>query len=378
MELYDYQKIKANTSGALYWAMGTGKTYASLYWLQGNNCKNAVIVCPASVVTQWEQAVSTLNITKNIHIVSYSSVWRDKNKHLFELDNYCCILDECQYINNKSKQTDSCMVLCNNADYILLLSGTPCDGKYEKLYNQLKVLGYEKNKTYFERRYCHIAMEKVPFLPYPLKVVKWYKNIPELKEVMTQLNINIKTLNSVALPTTQTVRSYHRVKSTATDYHSLRQEGSIIGCTDKVEYIKTLINSTNDRIVIFYNYNQELDTLRAIIDKPISEVNGHKHDLTAYNDLSNSTTLVQYKAGSAGLNLQKAHYTIFASPPVSSIDYEQAKARTHRIGQNKKCIYYTPITYGIEERIYSALAQKKDYSEQLFKQDVTKGVINIR
>ena len=73
-------------------------------------------------------------------------------------------------------------------------------------------------------------------------------------------------------------------------------------------------------------------------------------------------------AGSMGLNLQKANVAVYFSPPLESIKYEQSKKRIHRIGQNDRCIYYRLITAGsIEERIYAVLAERKDYTDALFK-----------
>lgn len=67
------------------------------------------------------------------------------------------------------------------------------------------------------------------------------------------------------------------------------------------------------------------------------------------------------------MNLQNSRICIFFSLCLSYSDYEQAKARVHRIGQNRNCIFYTIICEdSVEEDILYTLAERRDYSEQLF------------
>ena len=79
-------------------------------------------------------------------------------------------------------------------------------------------------------------------------------------------------------------------------------------------------------------------------------VNGSIKDLTAYEQESNSVTLVQYQAGAMGLNLQKCNKIIYFSLPERSELFEQSKKRTHRIGQSKPCFYYIMMAKGTVER----------------------------
>lgn len=85
---------------------------------------------------------------------------------------------------------------------------------------------------------------------------------------------------------------------------------------DKISRLIDLVNSTSDRVIIFYNFNTELEALRKVLfDRPISIVNGQIKDLKAYENNDNSVTLIQYQAGAMGLNLQKANRIIYFSLP---------------------------------------------------------------
>jgi SNF2 family DNA or RNA helicase len=138
---------------------------------------------------------------------------------------------------------------------------------------------------------------------------------------------------------------------------------------NKLDAYKDLIDSTDDRLIVFYNFNDELQRLLQLVeDKPISIVNGETKDLTAYDDHNNSITFVQYQAGAMGLNLQKSNKIIYFTLPQSSELFEQSKKRIHRIGQNQRCFYYLPICIdSVEEDIFATLEMRKDYTDELFK-----------
>lgn len=138
----------------------------------------------------------------------------------------------------------------------------------------------------------------------------------------------------------------------------------------KLDAFRDLVQSTDDRLIVFYNFNIELNALLKVVgeaEKPFSVCNGDMRDFYAYNELDNSVTFIQYQAGAMGLNLQKANKIVYFTPPLSSELYEQSKKRIHRIGQDRPCYYYNlVVTNSIEETIYSVLKQRKDFTDALF------------
>ena len=140
----------------------------------------------------------------------------------------------------------------------------------------------------------------------------------------------------------------------------------------KLEAFRDLVESTNDRLIVFYNFNRELDILVDQLDASvhISVVNGQRKDLQIYDEYDDSITFIQYQAGAMGLNLQKANKIVYFTPPLSSELFEQSKKRIHRIGQEKPCFYYyLTCKNSIEEKIYKTLAMRKNYTEALFEQE---------
>ncbi len=140
----------------------------------------------------------------------------------------------------------------------------------------------------------------------------------------------------------------------------------------KKKAFEDLLDSTNDRLIVFYNFQVELAILTDILikhERPFSIINGNTKDLSAYENSEDSVTLIQYQAGAMGLNLQKANKIVYFTPPVASELFEQSKKRIHRIGQEKTCFYYYLICRNsIEEKIYRTLAMRRDYTEALFEE----------
>ena len=139
---------------------------------------------------------------------------------------------------------------------------------------------------------------------------------------------------------------------------------------NKIDALKDLIQSTSDRLIVFYNFNDELDILKRIcntLKRPYSEVNGSVKDLTNYEEKNDSVTFCQYQAASMGLNLQKCNKIIYFSLPERSELFEQSKKRVHRIGQSSPCFYYILMAKNtVDEQIKRTLEMRKDFTDELF------------
>ena len=144
--------------------------------------------------------------------------------------------------------------------------------------------------------------------------------------------------------------------------------------TEKLEGFKDLVQSTEDRLIVFYNFTAEYEAMKAIaeeLERPVSVVRGGEDDRTAYEESDNSITFIQYQAGAMGGNFQKANKIIYFTLPLGkgSCDlWEQSKKRIHRIGQNNTCFYYYLLVKGsIEEKNLAALQEGKELTDELFK-----------
>lgn len=130
--------------------------------------------------------------------------------------------------------------------------------------------------------------------------------------------------------------------------------------------------SEHPRVIIFYNYNYELELLRALDygkKVKVAEWNGHKH-----MEIPRSKSwvyLVQYTAGAEGWNCTKTDTMIFFSQNYSYKIMKQAAGRIDRLNTPYKDLYYYHLKSksGIDLGIAKALKEKKKFNERKFSGD---------
>lgn len=432
MRLLEYQKVgledlKNYKRCAFYWDMGLGKTFVGAEKLLSHKGKINIVICQKSKVDDWIEHFKTYykipvydltqkKILSNfcntdisrVGIINYDLLHR--RPELCELKELNILLDESSMIKNDTAlRTRYCLAM--NVESVTLLSGTPVNGKYEELYSQCKLLGWKISKKEFWERYINWTPLFMPNMQFPLKQVIGYKNVDELKnnlkqygciflksdsvqdylvehgynpnEIKDELKLPEQNFIDVMVANTKEYKSFLKDKYISFVYEKekielwgdapikkllyARQLAGVYN-KNKLDALKDLIESTEDRLVIFYNFWSEFDAIKKICkDRPLSFANGKGTDLKAYNNKNNSITLIQYQSGSKGLNLQKCNKIVYFTPPLSSEDFEQSKKRIHRNGQTNTCSYFLMKVKGsVENHIYETLALRRDYTEALF------------
>ena len=352
--------------------------------------KNYIICNLTLDKTMTGQFVDLAKTEKIIGFVNYELAFR--RPELLKLTDFTLMLDESSMIQNETAKRSK-FILKMNPKNIILLSGTPTSGKYEKLWSQLHLLGWNISKDLFWKQY--VDVEYLDNEGFPIKVVKGYKNVDRLKQKMRDYGCRfLKTeevfdlpeqiFNTIKIDTTKEYRTFKKdrivtVNNTElvgdTTLTKMLYERILCGSynSNKLEALKDLLQSSDDRIIIFYNFNEEARLIVEMceeLDRPYSVVNGKGKDLHNYENFENSITLIQYQAGAMGLNLQKANKIIYFTPTLSSELFEQSKKRIHRIGQNSSCFYYMlTCKNSIEEKIYKTLEMRKDYTDKLFEEE---------
>lgn len=430
MKLFEHQievleKTKDFNKCAYYLDMGLGKTFVGSEKMMSFKTSINLVICQKSKIEDWikhfedNYEVLVYNLTENeklktylayhylfnesgypvkypiVGIINYDLVFRRKD--LLNLKDFTLMLDESSLIQNE-KAKRSKFILKLNAKNVILLSGTPSSGKYENLWTQIHLLGWDIKQSVYNKQY--INWEKLDVGGVPIWVVdkkEPYKNVKRLKEKLRQHGaIFKKTEECFNLPEQIDIPIYIKPPN---EYKTFKDNGivtidndELVGDTNltkilyarqicslynqnKLDAFEDLLESTNDRLIVFYNFIQEKEKLKEIIEKherPISEVNGQVKDLKNYEEQDNSITLIQYQSGSMGLNLQKANKIIYFSLTQSSDLYEQSKKRIHRIGQNQTCFYYLLLCKNsIEDKgILPRLTMRKDFDDELFREEI--------
>lgn len=384
LKLYPHQakeleETKDLTHVAYYHDMGLGKTFTGAEKMVQLGAETNLIICQKSKVEDWfdhmyfNTRLTPFDLTNQkdyelfwerfelgdtgiVGIINYELAFR--RKELLRLKDFTLMLDESSMIQNeRAKRSKFIMKL--KAKNVILLSGTPTSGKYENLWSQLHLLGWNISKELYWRQY--IDTEIIDNEGFPIKIVKGYKNIDRLKTKLRQHGARfLKTEEVFDLPN----QIFNTIRvDTIKEYRKFRKskivtigEDELVGDTiltkmlyermlcghfnqEKLEALKDLIISTEDRLIVFYNFNDELKAIEDIclkLDRPLSMVNGQSKDLSIYEEYSNSVTAIQYQAGAMGLNLQKANKIVYFTPPLSSELFEQSKKGPIELGKKKR------------------------------------------
>ncbi|WFD12243.1 DEAD/DEAH box helicase [Tepidibacter hydrothermalis] len=448
MQLYPHQEqalIQTEDFNrvAYYLDMGLGKTFVGSEKMKQLGTDLNILVCQKSLISTWVEHFKTYysdydiyDLTskngmkafmscssmiqngqfKMIGVINYDLLFR--RKFFLELEHYTLMLDESSMIQNEDAKRSK-FVLQMKPDNVILLSGTPTSGKYENLWSQINLLGWNISKNLYNRQYVNWTTIEVG--GFPMKIVdkdEPYKNVDRLKQKLRNhgavflktdecFELPEQTFISINVPTSKEYRKFQKNSIITIDTLNMVEfkddsdfEGTdatprveLIGDTtltkrlysrmlcgqynkDKLKAFEDLAYSTQDRLIVFYNFNEELTALKKIVDKlnrPISEVNGQVKDLSNYESEDNSITFIQYQAGAMGLNLQKSNKIIYFTLTEKSELFEQSKKRIHRIGQKNNCFYYLLICKGsLEEDILQTLEMRKDYTDELFKEYIRK------
>lgn len=416
MELFGYQKaaldrVADRRDCAFYHDMGLGKTFTGAEKLMRDcSWQTALVVCQKSKVHDWVDHfeenypdVVVVDLTRStnwdiltsdrvvdvVGIINYDLIWR--RPQLMGLTCLSVMFDESSLLQNtSSKRTKAAMKLALKANSVILLSGTPVDGKYERLWSQLYMLGWHISERMFWRQY--VDTETTMSEGFPITKVVGYKNEERLVRKMKALGCDfLKTADVLDLPEQRFldvwcdrtkeytkfardhyVEAYGQEFVGDTTFGAMTAERMLAAAYSeaKLRAFEDLVSGTSDRVVVFYNFDVELEAMRERLakhERPVSVLNGKKHDLTTFRENNDGIVFVQYQAGAMGVNLQEAQYMVYFSPPLASSLFEQSKKRIHRVGQDKPCTYYVLKSRGtIEEKIYSTLALRQDYTEKLF------------
>lgn len=424
MELFKHQQealeqTKDLNRVAYYLDMGLGKTFVGAEKAMSLD-KDILIVCQKSKIADWkehffkyyidkmkcdESGAWCYDLTSNtgmdmflhsryrirIGVINYELAWR-REAELLNLHDFTLMLDESSLIQNQGAK-QSKFILKLNPDNVILLSGTPTAGKYENLWSQIHLLGWKISEDVYNRQY--VNWTKIDMGGFVHKIVDKenpYKNVSRLKSKLREHGaVFMKTAECFDLPEQTFIKQF--VPASKEYWKFMKDciitidDKELVGDTTltkrlyarqlcgqyseyKLQAFRELVESTQDRLIVFYNFTAEYLAMVQIAEelgRPQSIVNGQQKQLLNYEQCNNSITFIQYQAGAMGLNLQKANKIIYFTLTDKSELYEQSKKRIHRIGQEQPCFYYMLMCKGsVEEAVLQTLEMRKDFTDELF------------
>lgn len=398
MSLYPYQTeyIAGMPKNVIMAAdVGLGKGQMALaHYKKYSQGRPLLVIAPASKVRtgDWDREVELSGGVDDYDVVSYDTFAR--KPLLYERPGMAVIMDECHYVcNSQAKRSKAVAKLTKKAHQFIGLSATPLPNGWSSLENYAIMFGLVKNKTEFKRTYVREDRTRgFPIiLGYNFEDALqgfWNKVSKPLKrEGIADLPPSI-SLGRIVVPSPKDIDTYRNIIKT-----KMTPEGEMLDSPSKMfaylrqwttpfreDELTSLIDGTDEHIVVFYNYDVERDLILKVLkknfkDRDVYEQSGHKSELpprSKWATMKPSVTLAQYQSASTAIELTYASVTIYLSPTYSYAQFHQSRGRTLRNGQEKNVVFYMISVMGtMDEAVYKVLKKKQDFNTVLIERYVS-------
>lgn len=378
-ELFPHQKDVIQHLGSgkvLHGDVGSGKGIAALYWYIQNESPSDILVITTAKkrdFLEWDSDAALLGIgmtpESTLHGIITIDSWNNISKYE-DFDGFV-IFDEQRVVGN-GQWVKSFIKIARRNKWILL-SATPGDTWMD--YAPIFIAnGFYKNITEFKNRHVVYA----PYVRFP-KIVR-YNDVELLEELRNEVLVEMPferhtTRNINWLDCGFDKGKVNEVLKTRVNVFTgepLLDMGDVIRCVRKVvnmdpsrlEIVRYLMQ-THDKLIIFYNFDYELEILRGLKEwTNVAEWNGHRHQHIPKED--RWVYLVQYQAGAEGWNCVDTSAMIMYSLTYSYKNFMQAQGRIDRLDTPFTDLYYYVLVSDslIDKMIKRALTRKKSFNER--------------
>jgi SWI/SNF-related matrix-associated actin-dependent regulator 1 of chromatin subfamily A len=408
-ELFRYQAegvdfMRTRKRAFLWDTPGLGKTPQAIRAMDaylGKRTGVVVIVCPASLVTNWQREIARWRCGLWSHVV----VSYDKLVRGVELPREITgvIADEHHYCKSPgAKRTKATLELVARAEVAYALSGTPMPNGPWELFAVLRAFAPEviKGKTgklanygQFLDRWCVTVPNPWGHYPKPVGT----KNGPELKArlapffvrrtkaqvlkdlpplVENNLYVDVPPDGSAAVKKLETEIGGETLQAVldgnlrAIAHEHIARLRRLTGTLKAGAVAKIVTDELEDgleKIVVFAHHKDALDILEGAL-RPfgIVRLDGSTtpHNRQAAVDAFQvddgiRVFLSQMTSGGVGITLTAASNIVFAEMDWVPASVEQAKQRIHRIGQTESCLVrYAVLPGSLDEQMVAVLRRK--------------------
>jgi superfamily II DNA or RNA helicase len=372
--------------------MGLGKTMQALGALTqraNDGATRFLVVCPASVIVNWQREIATRSDLKSIKMhgdegKSGFAAWvKDggiglttfdtlksfeiNNEEIAALEVDTIVVDEAHYVKNpEAGRTLTLVRWLDRAPRVLFMTGTPLENRVEEFVNLIELLDRDfagrLNKASLAAGVDAFRKHVAPiYLRRNTEEV--LKELPELIEIEEFCEWKGADYG------------FYEHSVAAGNLMGMRKAGMkpiIEGANpDKVERMLELVEeafASGKKVLVFSYF---LDALKVVVDalgdKAIGPITGavtsarRQEMVDAFTQSKEPKVLVgQIQAAGTGLNIQAASVVILCEPQIKPSLEVQAIARAHRMGQvNTVQVHRLVIPDGIDEKMMAMLSWKQ-------------------
>lgn len=380
MELMEHQLdvIENLSNGKILWGgVGTGKTAAVLgYYMKHEQPRHIFVITTAKKrdSLDWEKEAAAFGIGTEDYctvagIITIDS-WNNLSKYEGIEDGFF-IFDEQRLVGHGSWVRSFLKITKRN--HWILLSATPGDNWLD--YAPVFIAnGFYKNITDFKRK--HVLYE--PFVRFPK--IRGYLGEQKLAILRNDMLVEMPFLKNTTryLNYLDVGYDFEVFKKAYKDRWNVFEDRPVKDIAELFRVMRQIVNSDpsrmemvyklmtcHRRLIIFYNFNYELDILRTLSDRiDVFEYNGHQKDPVPTGDTW--VYLVQYVAGAEAWNCVSTDAMILYSMTYSYKNFVQAQGRIDRLNtEYLNLYYYVFVSNSIVDRaIKGSLDSKKSFNEK--------------
>lgn len=397
VDLYEHQKlaIEQLTSGKILCAgVGTGKSRTALAYFFIKECGGSLMIdgkgeykprqkeVPLYIITtarkrdslEWEDECVPFLLKDNVKVDS----WNNITKYT-DISDAFFIFDE-QRVVGTGTWVKAFLKITQKNRWILL-SATPGDTWLD--YAPVFIAnGFYRNITEFRKK--HVVYSS--YTTYPK--VERYLDVGRLIKLKEMVLVNMEFIKPMQehheyICCDYDKEKYSMIFDNRWDIYNERPIKNISGvfslirkvCNSdpsRAEEVKKILRD-HPKVIIYYNFDYELDILRKIakqvgIEK--AELNGHYHEPIPSS--SNWVYLVQYASGAEAWNCIETNAMIFYSQSYSWKATEQAAGRISRMNTPFSDLYYYHLTSKapIDKAIERCLKRKKTFNEKRYSKSI--------
>ena len=395
ISLYDYQLDAVNrmrNGCVLCGGVGSGKSRTSLayyYKEQGGilgtkkynkmkNPKDLYIITTARKrdTCEWEGELAYFLLSTDPKISGYKNKvivdsWNNIQKYKNVIDSFF-IFDE-QRVVGSGVWVKSFLKIAKNNDWILL-SATPGD-TWQDYIPVFIANGFYRNRTEF----CNEHVIYSRFSKFPK--IDRYINTGRLIRLRDRILVDMDFKRETVAHHEDIIVQYDisKYKETMRNRWDPYNNEPITNASGLCYVLRKIVNSdesrqialmdileSRPRVIVFYNFDYELDILMNLAygkGVEVAQWNGHKHQ--PIPDSDKWVYLVQYNAGAEGWNCIKTDTIVFYSQNYSYKVMQQSAGRIDRLNTPYTDLYYYHLKSrsSIDLAISKALRDKKKFNE---------------
>lgn len=372
---------KSRTALAYYFTQQGGKLSKDEYIPMGDPPKDLYIITTAKKrdSLEWEDELGVFLMTRNKELSMYDhnivvDSWNNIGKYK-DVRNAFFIFDEQRIVGGGAWV--KAFLKISKANHWILLSATPGDN-WSDYIPVFVANGFFKNRSEFQRE--HIIYKRFSKFPQ----IDRYIGTKRLERMRERILVDMPFKRETVAHHETIMVEHDRIlyKDLQKNRWNVYENKPIVNVAELCYLLRKLVNSDesrqiellkivekNPRVIVFYNFDYELEILKSLYygpDVTVAEWNGHKHQDVPKTE--KWVYLVQYTAGAEGWNCTTTDTMVFFSQTYSYKVLHQSTGRIDRMNTPFKDLYYYHFKSRatIDLAIARVLKDKKKFNERSF------------